>query len=440
MSQPRGSDGHLTTQGDAWLVLAPIDRDPVAVLASALALAGQASSVELRVLDLGRRPEVVDRMADLLRTRGIRASVDHLTPAALDGPDLELQLHRLCAPGSSPESKHHFALDVSAASGELALRAHVAAQTATGAPLEILSFRPESGVLSLSGRDHFQGGAAARAPFDFGAGPTLVSALEFLQLYGFRRVRQDPYTALCHSPKSDALLTDAALAILQVFKSDPSEHGTGARFRQMLQFELKAQAHAGHRITVDLLEFPRLLAAARLLEPTGLVRIEGGKVQLSQQPDQGACFFFSGGWLEIAAVDALRRALPDRPVELNLSVDWGDEGSEAENDVVFVAHNRLYIVSCKNEWVEDRIWTHLDRLRALVAEFGEAWVRPALFSTRRLSQRALERAKDYEVAVLSGQDLLSALAKPKAGCRNQLLNRLIADRSRRSPEAGRGLA
>ncbi len=440
MSESRKTEESQPPRQDSWLVLAPIDRDPVALLGSTLALARQASSVELRVLDLSRREDVVDRMAKLLRTRGIHVSVDHLTPAALDGSDLERQVQALCVPGSAAGKEQRFALDVSAASGELALRSQAGSRSARATAPEILSFRPESGILSITGEGRIAGAAKTCPPFDFGAGPTLVSALEFLQLYGFRRTRQDPYAALSHSQKSDGLLSEAAGAILQVFRSDPSEHGTGARFRQMLQLELRAQAHQGRRITVDLVEFPRLLAAARLLEPTGLVHLEGGRVQLADQPDQGACFFFSGGWLEFATVDALRRALPDRPVELNLSVDWGDDASEAENDVVFVAHNRLYIVSCKNEWIEDRIWSHLDRLRALVAEFGETWVRPALFSTKPLSPRARKRAADYEVAVLAGQDLLAALSNPQAGRKNQLLNRLIDDRLPRPPSAGRGHA
>lgn len=67
------------------------------------------------------------------------------------------------------------------------------------------------------------------------------------------------------------------------------------------------------------------------------------------------------------------------------------------------------LASCKNDFNEGHIFRHLDRLRAIVAEFGEASVRPVQISTEPLKPLVLDRCAAYEIGTLSGNDLLSRL-------------------------------
>jgi hypothetical protein len=52
---------------------------------------------------------------------------------------------------------------------------------------------------------------------------------------------------------------------------------------------------------------------------------------------------------------------------------WGRRRrAEAEMGVAFVYHNALYLLSCKNDHLTDRFFSHLDRFCALTAEFCES--------------------------------------------------------------------
>ena len=112
--------------------------------------------------------------------------------------------------------------------------------------------------------------------------------------------------------------------------------------------------------------------------------------------------------------DVLARSfVPARPVERNAGTLWGrtwtSHSAYAEADAVFVSKNSLFVISCKNDFLEDNLLRHLDRFRALAAEYGEAMVRPVLVSTRKVEGTLASRCAAYEIGQVSGPDLLRIL-------------------------------
>lgn len=106
-------------------------------------------------------------------------------------------------------------------------------------------------------------------------------------------------------------------------------------------------------------------------------------------------------------------------------------------DVTFVYHNTLYLVSCKNDHLTDRFFPHLDRFRALTAEFGESRTRPVLLSTTELEKRHIRRCDAYEIGQISGPTLLDLIDRSLDPEPDALLKGLLTV-SRGAPRAGLG--
>lgn len=432
-------------------LLAIVDHSPLPFLCGMFAIERRYREVGVHLLHPRRRAGLAGHVAELLRPRGVKVTLEACLDTAASAEDLFHLVSSTCARlllGRRAEGR--LGLDVSSASGDVAIHGLAAANAAWGDAFELTAFRPDAGCLTV-GRPGAPPSTVSAIPIDIGAGPGAVGPADLLALFGFRRTRQQPYGSdLMASGAARATLDAAACALLGVFAANPGEKGPVATFRRLLQRELSGASdrrrssgtarRSNGWISLPRAEVPaRLWKTAQLLEPSGLARLKRDELLVSEPAGGGGgAFFFAGGWLEIAAAAALRRAFPDRQVDLNLGVDWGDDATEAEMDVAFVAHNSLYLVSCKNEWIEDRLRSHLDRLRAVVAEFGEAWVRPMLFSTKELPPRLARRARDYEVGLLQGPSLLNELRaaiQSKAGAA-ALAARLRA-RAPVQPRAGR---
>ena len=118
---------------------------------------------------------------------------------------------------------------------------------------------------------------------------------------------------------------------------------------------------------------------------------------------------------ELAALDGwIRRALPDHQVQTTAA---------------------LYLLSCKNEHLTDRFFPHLDRFRALTAEFGESRTRPVLLSTTDLEPRHVRRCDAYEIGEISGRTLLDLIDRSLRDEPDALLKGLLTV-SRGAPRAG----
>lgn len=127
---------------------------------------------------------------------------------------------------------------------------------------------------------------------------------------------------------------------------------------------------------------------------------------------------------------ALKQAAGNCPVRISLLAP-----PHYQLDVTFVYDNCLYLLSCKNDAVQERFFPHLDRFRALVAEFGESRTRPVLLSTAPLQRRHLERCASFEIGAISGTALLACL-QASLNDRPDALLRNVIQVSQQAPRAG----
>lgn len=283
-------------------------------------------------------------------------------------------------------------LDVSAASGASAARAVLAMQR-SGRPHRFCWFSETGNEVHFS-----SGGPPDAHVIDIGSQQSVRSAIgprDFMAVFGLERALEDPYCGA----DPEALVAPAA-AVLRVAIEHPDEY---RQFRRLL-----AGARARMNCLIDTDAIPAVMRPVLdvLSSLDGWVRHEGAHTILGGASDQLSIFFLSGGWLEIAVAEAIRRALPDHKVQVNCAAAWGRrQRAEAEMDVAFVYHNALFLVSCKNDHLTDRFFPHLDRFRALTAEFGESRTRPVLLSTTELESRHVRRCDLYEIGQISGPTL-----------------------------------
>jgi len=414
----------MSTRGRCEVV-APVDSTPLSLLASALTLHRRRSDADIRIsmLAIGSRTEVAARLAKLLRRPRLEVDI-HTLPGGKDDPDKLAQLVELLETAGACQGAER-ALDISGASGDLALRAYRAAVEMWRGGFETIAFNPTLNATRFVGPD----GVEEIVEIDLGDKDDCpggeITPARFLGLFGLQLRPEDPYhlTGLKRA-EVDAALLPAARGVLEVSCHAPDAY---AAFRQQLAMARKSRSKAGVRVNdAGLLEPVRPILDQ--LAHLGLARVEDDGFAILGARDRGGVFFLSGGWLELLVGDALQRALGrSRRVERNAGTVWGT-GSifttpYAEADAVFIRSNRLHVVSCKNEFVDERIYSHLDRLRALVAEYGEAWVRPVILSTKPLDELARKRCSSYEIGAVDGPELLRILmadqAEPAAG---QLLN------------------
>ncbi len=396
----------------------------------------QRLSRRLDVLASGARLDVAGRVKKVLHVRGIRVRVAE-TPGWHNLRRRE-SLLRVFLEEAACDPTARLVLDVSAAGPEGSLRALDLASQIWRRPFEVASFEAGRGTVCLATVPRATGSEEEQFialdvgdPMEFHQGQSPIGPAEMLSVFGLRLVPEDPYGPF-QAPAEDPLsrLVAAARGVLESALADASAY---TRFRK----ELAALAHGrGDRRSNDLL-LPKEVVPApmadtfRHLADLGLVSARDGNRPswlLRGPQDRCALFFLAGGWLEILTADILSRSFdPPRPVERNAGTVWGHFWKAATTyagaDALFVDKNRLLVVSCKNEFLEDRLLHHLDRFRALAAEYGEALVRPVLLSTRKIETAVESRCRAYEIGHLSGSELLRVLCGDMATSRpRRLLN------------------
>jgi hypothetical protein len=364
------------------------------------------------------RVEVAKRVVALLGTRHIDVELTEVPGVrAKTWKEREQEMERLC--GEAPDQKAvRRMIDISGASPEMALRLwQIATQQWGAGVFEVVSYDAGRNSLRVLGaRGDAPEGRVVRT-IDIGSdatGQKAVSVREFLGLFNLTVAYENPYGTDRKDATKASHLHAAAVGILSAARTEPEQYADCRR--------LLARA-AGKRktpVVISIGQVPNAMADTllRLSDAELLVpepSFNGGAYRLCPPWNKGAPFFLRGGWLEILVGDALRRALPDHKVEVNVGTAWGDGGPNAatyaEADAAFLYDNRLYVVSCKNEHDPDRLREHLDRFRALVAEYGEGWVRPVLVSTEGIDAPMLKRCRDYEIGCVCGDVLLANLAE-----------------------------
>lgn len=385
------------------------------LLPSLLAARERAGETPLQVALTGplQFDNSMQRLVNVLARHGIEATVQERADT------LEATVSAwLAANGSGPPM-----LDVSAASGGTATRAVLALQR-TVRDYQLCWFTEANNEVHFS----HSGGLPEAVVIDIGSRRSLRSAItpfDFMALFGLERAVEDPY---CGAP-ADRLVPLAA-QLLRLALEHPED------YRHLRHVLGAARVRTNCEIATDAIPPSVKPVLAGLAEIDGWVRAQGPHTIFCGAGDKQSVFFLSGGWLEVAVAEAVRRALPDHKVQTNCGTTWGRKRrAEAEMDVAFVYHNALYLLSCKNDHLTDRFFPHLDRFRALTAEFGESRTRPVLLSTTELETRHVRRCDAYEIGEISGPMLLQLINRSLGEEPDALLKGLLTV-SRGAPQAG----
>jgi hypothetical protein len=399
-------------------VLALVDTSPVLLLPSILACRERSGDVPLHVSLAGpvQSEAALQRLVSVLGRHDITASVqaradtlEATVSAWLDG----------VAGDAAPPL-----LDLSSASGGTATRAVLAIQK-DGRPYRLCWFNEANNEVHFS-----NGGVPEAHVIDVGSRKSVrsaISAFDFMALFGLERALEDPYCGVARER-----LVPLATGLLRVVIEHPEQY---RQFRSVLG---RARSMAECPVAPNDIHDALRPIVHGLSEFDGWIRSESGRIVLCGASDETGIFFLSGGWLEVVVAEAVRRALPDHHVQVNCGTTWGRKRrAEAEMDVAFVYHNALYLLSCKNDHLTERFFPHLDRFRALTAEFGESRTRPVLLSTTELERRHVRRCDAYEIGEISGPTLLGLIERSLAEERDALLKGLLTV-SRGAPRAGLG--
>ena len=387
------------------------------MLPSTLALREQLGTRELRVSLTGppQADGAMPRLVRVLGRHGIQATV-HERRDTLEST-VRAWLDSVAADDSAP------VLDVSSASGGTATRAVLAMAREATRPYRVCWFNEANNEV------HVSNGSAPHAHLvDIGSKRSVRSPItpsDFMAIFGLERATDDPYCGVPHEQ-----LIPIASQILQVALERADEY---REFRRVL-----AVARKGPNCLVPMSTVPAAMhPVVKALETiAGWISVAHEDVVFCGTRSTLSVFFLSGGWLEVLVGEAVRRALPEHHVQLNCGTSWGRQRrAEAELDVAFVYNNALYLLSCKNDHLTERFFPHLDRFRALTAEFGESRTRPVLLSTAELEARHIRRCDAYEIGQISGTALLTLIDRSLKDEPERLLEGLLTV-SRGAPRAG----
>jgi hypothetical protein len=399
-------------------VLALVDTSPVLLLPSILACRERSGDRPLHVSLAGpsQFDAAMQRLATVLARHDITATVQERADTL--EATIAAWLNDAASNAQSP------LLDVSSASGGTATRAVLALQK-DGRPYQLCWF------VEANNEVHFSNGDVPEAHvIDVGSRKSVRSAIgprDIMAVFGLERAVDDPYCGVARDR-----LVPLALEMLRIVIDQPEEY---RQFRQVLG---AARFEPESPIATDAIPDCVQPVTRTMTEFDGWIRAEGRHIVLCGACDTRGVFFLSGGWLELAVLEAVQRALPDHYVHMNSGLTWGRKRrAEAEMDVAFVYHNALYLLSCKNDHLTDRFFPHLDRFRALTAEFGESRTRPVLLSTTELDRRHIRRCDAYEIGQISGRPLLELISKSVQHEPDALLKGLLTV-SRGAPRAGLG--
>lgn len=153
---------------------------------------------------------------------------------------------------------------------------------------------------------------------------------------------------------------------------------------------------------------------------------EQGVVQF---PDEETRRYVAGGWLEqhvFRQIEDHRHewGVADVAYGVKVKVHGGEALTSNELDVVFLAHNHLYLVECKTKRMqqgkdgeeEDDIAQALYKLHAVRRAIGGLAGRAMLVSWRPAQPYHQRRADVFDVRLLSGADLVTLPLKLQLWC------------------------
>jgi hypothetical protein len=122
--------------------------------------------------------------------------------------------------------------------------------------------------------------------------------------------------------------------------------------------------------------------------------------------DRDAALYLGGGWVEEYAGFKVSGARADGGWAPRLRIEHVDSGAANELDAVAVHGNRLLAVECKAaRAADDKVADWVYKLSQLARSVGGQLAQPLLLSAHVLQDVHRQRAKEYGVHVLAGDEL-----------------------------------
>ncbi|MCL2877088.1 MAG: DUF1887 family CARF protein [Betaproteobacteria bacterium] len=146
----------------------------------------------------------------------------------------------------------------------------------------------------------------------------------------------------------------------------------------------------------------------RNFNDAGMLRIENNRIHFASEEARD---FVKGGWLEnhvFQAVTSLTQNLGIRDKSINLQIEDAQKVRN-EQDVVFLARNRLFIIECKTARMSNpktpKANDTLFKLSENCRRIGGLGTRGLLVSYRKLREPELRLAKALNIEVVTGADI-----------------------------------
>ena len=175
---------------------------------------------------------------------------------------------------------------------------------------------------------------------------------------------------------------------------------------------LAQQAEDKHQLDIVMDKFQQddrnLESLLRNFNDAGMLRIESNSIHFTSEEARD---FVKGGWLEnhvFQAVTSLTQNLGIRDKSINLQIEDAQKVRN-EQDVVFLARNRLFIIECKTARMSDpntlKANDTLFKLSENCRRIGGLGTRGMLVSYRKLREPELRLAKALNIEAVTGADI-----------------------------------
>lgn len=167
----------------------------------------------------------------------------------------------------------------------------------------------------------------------------------------------------------------------------------------------KAQA-AGGANTQQFFDYPPGGPAAKLLSLAakhGLLQWSAGQTDLTFV-DADSTQFFAGGWTEEFVFLKLTGLLKAEHYAINARIQQVHSKTQNEIDVIAVKNNRVLIIECKAKKQTDA-QAAIYKLGQVVQQVGGLMARGLYVSARPVDAHDRQRATDYDIDVLAGDEL-----------------------------------
>lgn len=165
-------------------------------------------------------------------------------------------------------------------------------------------------------------------------------------------------------------------------------------------------------------DYPPGGAAAKLLKQAadkGLVQWAAGQYDITFA-DTDSARFFAGGWAEEYVFLKLTGLLAQGQYAMNVKVSQAQSKSGNEIDAMAVKNNRALLIECKSG-KQTKAQESIYKLGQVVKQVGGLMAKGLYVSAQRVSDTDRQRAKEYGIDVLAGDELPQLSAYLRDWCK-----------------------